>query len=170
MGFFSELGEDIDSFLRLDNKDYVRGVKFERIAAMLFNQEYFAIERWNPDMSDRRRGIRVEADSDPDFIIRYMPTSERFAVECKYRTWLNGEGKLNWAKSWDQLEHYKQYSWKNKIPVFIVIGLGGASSDPKEMFCIPLEEANYPELYPSIFLKFKRDPKARFFWKNGMLK
>jgi hypothetical protein len=38
------------------------------------------------------------------------------------------------------------------------------------MFCIPIEEVKYPELYPSVFEKFERNPDKRFFWKNGMLK
>jgi hypothetical protein len=37
------------------------------------------------------------------------------------------------------------------------------------MFCIPLKEAKYPDLYPSVFEKFERNPENKFFWKNGIL-
>lgn len=55
------------------------------------------------------------------------------------------------------------------MPVFIIIGLGGADTDPEEMFVIPLEEAKYPDFYPSVFNKFSRPPDKSFFWKNGNL-
>jgi len=41
--------------------------------------------------------------------------------------------------------------------------------DPADMFLIPLEEAKYPTLYPSVFNKYSRNPKKSFFWKNGKL-
>jgi hypothetical protein len=37
------------------------------------------------------------------------------------------------------------------------------------MFCLPLEEARYPALYPNILEKFERKPEKNFFWKNGVL-
>lgn len=55
------------------------------------------------------------------------------------------------------------------MPVFVVIGLGGDDTEPEEMFVIPLEEAKYPALYPSVFKKFSRLPDRMFFWKNGEL-
>ncbi len=58
---------------------------------------------------------------------------------------------------------------QSKNTCFIVIGLGGIEDEPKEMFNIPLEEAKYPDLYPSVFNKFSRPPEKSFFWKNGNL-
>jgi len=55
------------------------------------------------------------------------------------------------------------------IPVYIAIGFGGMDDDPADMFLIPLEEAKYPTLYPSVFNKYSRNPKKSFFWKNGKL-
>jgi len=69
----------------------------------------------------------------------------------------------------DQLKRYKDYFYKTKIPLFVVIGLGGASYDPEFMFCIPIEEAKYPELYPSILENYERNPNKNFFWKDGIL-
>ena len=48
--------------------------------------------------------------------------------------------------------------------------LEGNPQKPERMFCIPLENAKYPELYPSVFEKYERDPDNMFFWKNGILK
>ncbi|MCZ7362953.1 MAG: hypothetical protein O8C58_06440 [Candidatus Methanoperedens sp.] len=75
---------------------------------------------------------------------------------------------LRWSNP-AQLKRYRDFSYDRRIPVFIVIGLGGYDDDPKEMFNIPLEEAKYPDLYPSVFNKFSRPPDKSFFWKNGEL-
>ncbi len=104
----------------------------------------------------------------PDFVFRYIPTGEMFAVECKYRSRLNDEGLLNWSYP-EQMKRYQEFSYKRKMPVFVVIGLGGMDDDPEEMFNIPLDEAKYPGLYPSVFKKFSRPPKKSFFWKSGEL-
>jgi len=37
------------------------------------------------------------------------------------------------------------------------------------MFCIPLTEAKYSGLYPSIFEKFERPPSKKFFWDGTIL-
>jgi hypothetical protein len=51
------------------------------------------------------------------------------------------------------------------IPVFIVIGLAGKPNNPEFVFCLPLEEAKYPELFPSILDKYEREPQDKpFFW------
>ncbi len=67
------------------------------------------------------------------------------------------------------MKRYQEFSCQRKIPVFIIIGLGGLDDDPEEMFNIPLEEAKYPALYPGVFEKFRRPPDKPFFWKNGDL-
>jgi len=30
--------------------------------------------------------IKVESDSNPDLVMRYKPTNEKFAIECKFRS------------------------------------------------------------------------------------
>lgn len=75
---------------------------------------------------------------------------------------------LKWSYS-EQIKRYKQFSQERKIPVFIVIGLGGEPDEPEYMFCIPLEEAKYPELFTSILEKFERPSDRNFFWKNRKL-
>jgi hypothetical protein len=145
-----------------------KGNDFEKYVADLFNKDYFSIVEWTSDIA-RKRDQFVEADNNPDLVVRYQDKkrNEKFAVECKFRSDLY-QGKLQWSKP-DQLKRYRQYAEENSIPVFIVIGLGGEPDNPERMFCIPLEEAKYPGLYPSVFEQFERDPNKNFFWKNGYL-
>jgi hypothetical protein len=110
----------------------------------------------------------VESDSNPDLTIRYKPTDEKFAIECKFRSNLY-KNKLCWT-TYGKLKQYNVFAYENAIPTFIVIGFRGEPHNPERMFCMPIEEVKYPELYPSVFEKFERNPDKRFFWKNGILK
>ncbi|RLG27879.1 hypothetical protein DRN70_01385 [Methanosarcinales archaeon] len=169
MGILNRIGKAIDALLQQENENYEKGVDFERYVVELFRKQekYFAIHSWTGDLSDKYQGVRVESDSEPDLTIRYKPTDEKFAVECKYRSYLYND-KLCWT-TWEKLKDYRSFAQKNIIPTFIVIGLGGNPRNPEQMFCIPLEKAKYPKLYPSVFRKFERDPRKSFFWKNGVL-
>lgn len=143
------------------------GKRFEKYVLQRFDEKYFAIvERTHSFKTNQER--YVESSMNPDYVLRYNPTREEFAVECKYRSSLDPKGMLNWTKP-PQLKRYKEFAAKRKIPVYIVIGFGGVDDEPDDMFLIPLEEAKYPSLYPSIYQKFSRNPKKSFYWKGGKL-
>jgi hypothetical protein len=48
-----------------------KGHDFEQYVAHLFSikNDYFAIQEWTTDHSDKRAGIKVESYSKPDFIV-----------------------------------------------------------------------------------------------------
>jgi hypothetical protein len=144
-----------------------KGDDFERCVVDLFDEKYFSIVQWSTDIT-RKHDRYVESDSGPDLILRYIPKSELFCVECKFRSDLH-EGELRWSNP-KQLERYKKFVEKNKFPFFVVIGLGGEPSLPERMYCIPLGEAKYPALFPILFEKYERDPEKPFFWKDGDLR
>ena len=173
MGFLDKLLKIVDVVLEEENENLEKGHEFEEYVVSLFSKQYFSIVDWTKDRLDKRKGTWVESNSNPDLIIRYIPTKEQFAVECKYRSSLHKSKKidkltLHWAKP-EQIENYKRFAKEKNIPVFVVIGLGGSPSNPKSMFCIPLEEARYPELFLSLLKKYKREPDKSFFWKNQTL-
>ena len=91
-----------------------------------------------------------------------------FVFECKFRSSLF-EGKLQWSNP-QQLKRYQEFAKEKRLPFFVVIGSGMKPYYPERMFCIPLEEAKYPALFPSIFERFERKPDKPFFWKNEVLK
>jgi len=145
---------------------YVRGLRFENYVDNLFSKKYYAIaEKTHSTETNEKQYI--ESSMNPDFVYRYKPTNELIAVECKYRSHLDGNF-LVWSYP-EQLQRYKTFSYKRNIPVYIIIGLGGIDDEPDRLFCIPLEKAKYPNLYPSIYEQFERDPKAKFYWKNRTL-
>ena len=145
-----------------------KGHRFEKYVEERFSEKYFTlVERTHSYKTNERR--YVESSLNPDFIWRYNPTNEEFAVEVKYRSRLSQDGMLQWSNP-QQMERYKQFAGKRNIPFFIVVGLGGLDDDPNQMFVIPFKEARYPALYPSVFRQYERNPKSNFFWKDGVLK
>ncbi|WP_233564700.1 hypothetical protein [Methanohalophilus sp. RSK] len=138
-----------------------KGDSFEQFVADKFSKKYFSIVDWTTDVT-RKYNRKVESNSNPDLCFRYTPNDDRFAVECKFRSGLY-QGGISWCKKY-QMDKYKEYSENNDIPLYIVIGLGGSPESPERMFCIPIEEAKYTKLYPSIFENYERNTDELFFW------
>lgn len=61
------------------------------------------------------------------------------------------------------------FSEAEGMPVFIVIGLAGTPDNPEEMYCILLNEARYPDIFPIILDKHRRIPTLPFFWHKARL-
>jgi hypothetical protein len=177
MGFLGKIG-DVFHKIEYHTSDApeIKGKRFEDHVENLFSKQYFKIiEKTHSHKTNADRF--VESSKNPDFIFEYIPTREKFAIECKFRTQLNKQNQLEWSYP-AQLKRYQEFSYQRKIPVYIVIGLElifGDNDDPDYeetesfMFNVPLEAAKYPALYESVFAKYERDYNKQFFWKNGKL-
>ena len=180
MGFLGKIG---DAFQKIEyhvsNEPEIVGKRFEDHVENLFSpQQFKLLEKTHSFKTNSER--YVESSLNPDFIFEFIPTKEKFAVECKYRTKLNQNGQLEWSKQ-DQLKRYQEFESKRKIPVYIVIGYVKTTKKwdnynkkhyenvEKFMFNIPLKEAKYPSLYKSVLSKFERDYNGHFFWNDGHL-
>lgn len=160
MGLFDSLKEAFST-----SPEWV-GKRFEKFVIDKFDDHFSIVERTHSFKTNQERF--VESSLNPDYVLRHIPTKSEFAVEVKYRSKLN-KGMLHWSNP-AQLERYREFAKNRKIPVYIVIGFGGEiEEDPADMFLIPLEEAKYPALYPSVFQQFSRNPNKNFYWKNGKL-
>jgi hypothetical protein len=146
-------------------EDYIQDLIFKNNG----KREYFALEYRTPDYYDAKSGIYAESNLDPDFRIRYNPTGDVFAVECKYRSGYakdnQGRPILSWSKP-AQFARYQKYQQERNIPVYVVIGLGGEPDNPEMIYCIPLSEIKYPQLYPSVLKKYEHPPTELFFWNT----
>ena len=152
-----------------------KGRAFEKYVAELFtrNEKYFSILDWTKDYYDKRDGIKVESNKNPDLVICYKPTNKSFAIECKFKTnpyfnYKRNISSIKWARP-DQIKRYNDFSKEKDVPVFIVIGLSGEPNNPERMFSIPLADAKYSEIFLSVLEKHERDPQKTFFWKDGTL-
>ncbi|MDT8357461.1 MAG: hypothetical protein RQ758_03040 [Methanomicrobiaceae archaeon] len=184
MGFLEKLGKTIDIWRDGEEEDYNakddsknKGDLFEQYTVNILNKQkkYFTLFDWTRDIHDKQKGTYVESNRNPDLLVQYDYTKEKFAIECKWRSGLYYNKKFNdkmlgWATP-EKIRYYRNYSKTNKIPVFIFIGLGGRPDNPETTFCIPLEEAKYPDLFPNVLEKYERTPPNKpFFWRDGNLK
>lgn len=179
MGIFKKMGEALTKIdYHISSDPETVGRRFEDHVQTLFTPKYFVLTE-KTHSYDTNRERYVESSLNPDFIWRYKPTDEQFAVECKYRTVasIDNQDRLTIATQ-EQLNRYRAFSQKRKIPVFMVIGLGLEVEDfmgndagiEKFMACIPLSDLKYTAIYESVFNRYERPFDKSFFWKNGVLK
>ena len=73
-------------------------------------------------------------------VFRHVPTDTKFAVECKYRSkWeINGKTEqIEWAEE-HNIKNYLYFANKQKIDVVVIIGVGGSPDNPAEVYAAPL--------------------------------
>ena len=133
-----------------------KGISFEGYVENLFNKQEWRIAESN---AYRKLGRWVESYSNPDFVFIHRKTNKRIAVECKYKG--KEYERVLWAYE-DQIEHYQNFSAKEKIPVFIIIGIAGRPKNPKRMFLVPLSLVKYPDVKMDYLQKFERDSRKSF--------
>jgi hypothetical protein len=145
-----------------------RGKRFEEFVINKFDPKYFdIIEQTHSWKTNQDRFVK--SNGNPNYTLRYKPTKEEFAVECKYRSHLNPYGMLEYCE-WDQFEHYKKFMETQKIPVYIVVGLGGDDKNPNSLYILPLKDVKDPILYPNSFLPYSKIPKTQFFLEQWKIK
>lgn len=136
---------------------FYKGEAFEEyVENNLFPEELYTLVR-RTDTYERNLKRFSESTFDPDFTFRCKKTNLEFAVEAKYRTRLNKDGRLSWTKKY-QMDRYIQFGL-NCFPVFIVVGLKGVSDKPKEIYLFPLSlrENRYINLNMETAVKYKLD-------------
>src|SRR3989338_5434447 len=139
-----------------------KGRSFEGYIENLFRKN----KEWKVGRDNSYRKLRkgwVESYGDPDFVFIHRRTNQKIAVECKYKE--KEYEKILWAYE-DQIEHYQNFSTKEKIPVFVILGVGGRPKNPKRVFLAPLSQIKYPDVKIDYLVKFERDPKKYFSLDN----
>ncbi len=130
---------------------YHKGHLFELYIQTRFPKNEWNVVDYTRDSHKRLRRF-VETDGNPDFVFRKITIGYAVAVECKYRSkyWKHesfGEG-IGWERK--LTERYSAYSQKQKMPVYIAIGVGGNPKAPSVVSFIPLEviQNRYPTFIP----------------------
>jgi hypothetical protein len=149
-------------------KEELAGRDFEDYVVNRFNVEgpdgwkYFKLLDWRGDKAVN--GIYPVSNLYPDLCYEFRAGSvvRKFAIECKYRSRLMGSVFELKPK---QLENYKEYQAREKLPVYIVLGLGGVPAYPKDLFVIPLSEFSKTNSIRASQLRyFYNDPGEKFFY------
>lgn len=145
--------------IALYKRRQIKGISFEGYVESLFSRQEWRLAESN---AYRKHHRWIESNSNPDFVFIHRKTNKKVAVECKYKSALPKEyDRIFWAYE-DQIEHYQNFSAKEKIPVFVIIGIGGRPKNPKNIFLISLGLIKYPDVKLEYLQKFERDPKRYF--------
>ncbi len=63
----------------------------------------------------------------------------------------------------EQLERYKEYAAGKGQNVYVILGIGGDSSMPEDLYIVPLDSFQEAQAKPSLFRQFKRDVVDKWF-------
>ena len=139
-----------------------KGNAFEKYIVQKFDQNYFHLLEWQGDKIVN--GIYPKSTMHPDLLVRLKGKEEAtFAVECKWRQ-NYFKGGIEFASD-EQVKRYKTFMLEKKIPVFIVVGLGGKAEAPEKVFVIPLERVSSGQIGTSELTHFlQKDLKLGFFF------
>jgi hypothetical protein len=149
-----------------------KGDVFENYVIQKFDRAYFALKDMRSDKGVK--GFYPESNTYPDLTLEYKPAKQRFAVECKWRqhwqTRSNGSAFINWAggttkeKGLQKIQNYANYAETQKMPVFVVIGIGGTPERPKDLYVVPLNALKSPFVDRPYLTQFQRRDLSRNFF------
>jgi hypothetical protein len=131
-------------------ESFKAGEKFENFVrqSLFTNKDYDLVERTHNYVTNKDY---VESSLRPDFTFRDKLTRKEFYVEAKFRT-SGFNGKIIWCNE-KQLARYFDYG-KQK-PVFLILGIGGDPKYPEFVSLLPLAQAKYSGLFPSVVERFE---------------
>ncbi len=130
------------------------GNNFENFIVSKFDKKYFILKEWAGDKYIN--GIYAETTTNPDLVycFKCLDVEMHFAVECKYRKEFSNN-VLKWAKE-HQIKNYVNFQEKNKIPVFVAIGVGGTPELPNDLYLVPLNHLRSSLISKENLEKFKK--------------
>lgn len=110
-------------YMNKDAESRSNGTKFEECIKGKFKSPNFSL-------TDNR-------ERHPDFVVDFSANGEtqRLAVECKWRSKFQSDGKIEFCSSTD-LTNYKRYEAKNKRQTFIALGVQHPADAPADL-CYP---------------------------------
>ena len=168
------IGSDLDfNFRNLFRSKKRKGRLFEEYIVNLFNygeHNYFKLIDWRGDK--KFKNVSPESNTYPDlqYDFSHDGYSHRFAIECKYRNIYNvlKNGKLSISDY--QLKNYRRFQDNNKIPVYLVIGLGVDPKSVYELYIVPLNDIKSCVIPYSYLMRYYRHPKKRFYFDREFKK
>lgn len=145
-----------------------RGYEFEQWVVNRFDPTVLSLLEWSSDKGVN--GWTPISSMHPDLVFRDKTSMcrhpRRFAVECKWRE-KNWRGGIEWARP-EQIVRYQTFSERYKMPVFVVIGIGGSPLRPEEVYLVPLEKLAVPFVSLAYLSRFRRRVADEMFrWDSA---
>lgn len=127
------------------NDELLKGREFEDHVLELLGvaiNDKLTLKEWRGDKS--LPGIYPEGNSNPDLVLEYDGKS--FAIECKWRSHLPKDISKELLPP-ARAALFEKYAKERRMPVFLLLGIGGLPSDPDVLY---LSQLNMPESIASI--------------------
>ncbi|HJK77381.1 hypothetical protein [Methanocorpusculum vombati] len=162
MGFRSVFGHELGDVIEAEQQHEVLCKAFEEYVLGMFPDE-FVIER--PD---------ADGDIVPDFLVTDTVSGKRFAVVCVFQpvfhTPEKGDCDVVECGTFEQVRAYKQFAHFERMPLFLIVGVGGLPDDPDQVFSIPVEEIGCSELPREACAGYERASAGLFAFCDGCLR
>jgi len=141
------------------------------VATKLFPEPLYVVRRITSARDDLN-GRSIESAQDPNIHIRDTQTGHSFWIECKWRTDRSiRHRKLIICKSYAQFRRYNDFQREHRCTkVYIVVGFNGKPDAPNSIYCIPLDELEYPwRCLDTLEPYRRRSPTEPFDYSLGRL-
>lgn len=133
------------------NDDLLKGREFEDYVLEHFNipkTDTLTLKEWRGDKS--KPGIYPENNSAPDFVFDH--DGHPFAIECKWRNHMPKDTEKELLPP-ERLAIFQQFATERRMPVFLILGIGGLPSDPDSLYLAdisaPIASLSFANLHPN---------------------
>lgn len=146
-------------------EDVLKGREFEDFILELFDIDEtrtYSLLEWRGDKSMGK--ISPISNTYPDFVLEYKEgkRKKKFAVECKWRARIPRHITQPLFEP-EQINRYQEYAEEKALNVFIILGVGGDSSMPEELYLIPIDSISQIQSKPSLLKQFQREVVDKWF-------
>lgn len=119
------------------NDELLKGREFEDYVLELLgvaNNDKLTLKEWRGDKS--LPGIYPEGNSNPDLVLEY--DGRPFAIECKWRSHMPQDISKELLPP-ARVALFERYATERRMPVYLLLGIGGLPSDPDLLLLAPME-------------------------------
>lgn len=120
------------------NDELLKGREFEDYVLELLgvaNNDRLTLKEWRSDKS--LPGIYPEGNSNPDLVLEY--DGRPFAIECKWRSHMPQDISKELLPP-ARVALFEKYATERRMPVLLLLGIGGLPSDPDLLLLAPMED------------------------------
>ena len=120
------------------NDELLKGREFEDYVLELLDiahSDKLTLKEWRGDKS--LPGVYPESNSAPDFVFEYE--EKPFAVECKWRSHLSKDIEKELLPA-EKMALFQQFSTDRRMPVYLLLGIGGLPNDPDSLYFTRLDK------------------------------
>ena len=126
------------------NDELLKGREFEDHVLELLgvaNNDKLTLKEWRGDKS--MPGIYPEGNSNPDLILEY--DGHPFAIECKWRSHMPKDISKELLPP-ARVALFERYSKERRMPIFLLLGIGGLPCDPDVLYIMCDIKASMPTI------------------------